>query len=202
MMVKIEGVLAVVWIAALFSSCGQNEKASPAGQPAETSVVRLLPTAVHEAGIETAVVGESTLDRVLALTGTLAAKPWTPEEQTAVNDAESADAKRKLAEAGFQRLSRLYAAGITARQDLDAARAERDQAEAAAAQTDAKRANLGLSAASTVLERKAGIWGLASLSDVDLAQVKPGAHVAVATAAFPAALFSGQVVEVSRSEDP
>lgn len=200
--VKIEKAIAVAWMAGVICSCGQNEKTSLAGQPVETSVVRLSPSAVREAGIETALVGESTLDRALTLTGTLAAQPWTPEEQAAVNEAGSADAKRKLAEASFQRLSRLYSAGITARQDLDAARAERDQAQAAAAQADAKRANLGLSAASSAQERKTGIWGLASLSDVDLAQVKPGAHVVVATAAFPAAIFSGQVVEISRSEDP
>lgn len=190
-------------IAGLLSSCGQSEKKGPDRQPTEPSlVVRLSATAAREAGIETSVATEAALDRVLTLTGTIAALPWTPEEQAAVNDAESADAKRKLAEANFQRLSRLYADGITARQDLDAARAEKDQADAAAAQADAKRANLGLSAASTVLERQTAIWGLASLSDVDLAQVKPGAHVAVTTAAFPAEAFSGQVVEVSRSEDP
>ena len=197
-------LLACLGILGIHVACGGGGDAAP--PPAEPSatplVVRLAPSAVHEAGIETAVVGESTLDQILTLTGTLAAKPWTPEEQAAVNDAGSADAKRKLAEASLRRLSRLYAEGITARQDLDAARAERDQAQAAAAQADAKRANLGLSATSTELERKAAIWGLASLSDVDLARVEPDAHVAVRSAAFPGAAFSGKVVEVSRSEDP
>ena len=195
-------LLACLGILGIHVACGGDAAPPPTGPSATPLVVRLAPSAVHEAGIETAVVGESTLDQILTLTGTLAAKPWTPEEQAAVNDAGSADAKRKLAEASLRRLSRLYAEGITARQDLDAARAERDQAQAAAAQADAKRANLGLSATSTELERKAAIWGLASLSDVDLARVEPDAHVAVKSAAFPGAVFSGKVVEVSRSEDP
>jgi hypothetical protein len=196
-------IISVAAIAGFLSFCGQSEKNGTAKQSTGPSlVVHLSADAVRDAGIKTALVGESTLDSVLTLTGTLAAKPWTAEEQAAVNDAESADAKRTLAEANFQRLSRLYSDGITARQDLDAARAEKDQAEAAAAQADARRANLGLSSSSRALERKAGIWGLASLSDVDLAQVKPGARVAVTTSAFPASVFSGQVIEVSRSEDP
>jgi cobalt-zinc-cadmium efflux system membrane fusion protein len=167
-----------------------------------SAVVRLSPSALREAGIETAVVSESALDRTLTLTGTLAAKPWTPEEQAVLSEAESADAKLRLADANFQRLSRLYGDGIAARQDLDAASAERDQARAVATQADSKRANLGLSQDSSALERRAAIWGLASLSDVDFAQVRPGANVDVTTAAFPGVRFPGEVAGISRSEDP
>ena len=99
------------------------------------SVVRLSPDAVRTAGIETAVVGGTAGGGVLTLTGTLGAKPWTPEEQAALSDAASADAKLRLAEANFQRLSRLSRDGVVARQDLDASRAERDQARAAAVST-------------------------------------------------------------------
>jgi hypothetical protein len=128
-------------------------------------VVRLSSDALRVSGIETAVVGEARLPRTLTLTGTLAAKPWTPEEQTALSDAGSADAKLRLAQANFDRISRLSADGVTPRQDLDAARAERDQAQSAAEQADAKRANLGLSQASAPLERQAKIWGLADLPE-------------------------------------
>ena len=141
------------------------------------------------------------LGRVLTLTGTLAEKPWTPEEQTALSDAESADAKLHLEQANLDRLSRLSAEGIASRQDLDAARADRDQARAAAAQADAKRANLGLSEASSV-GRQANIWGLADLSEADFARVSAGAKVAIATDAFPGHVFPGGVVAVSRSADP
>ena len=157
---------------------------------------------IRAAGIETAVVGEASLPRVLSLTGTLAAKPWIPEELTALSDAESADAKLRLAAANFERLSRLYADRIVARQDLDTARAELDQARAAAAEADAKRDNLGLSPASRSLEGEAKIWGLASLPDSALGQVRGGEAAKVSTAAFPDRTFPGRVVGVSRSAEP
>jgi len=195
-------VAATALLAALFS-CRAREQPPPAPKSAEPpSVVRLSPDAVRAAGIETAIVGETTGAGVLTLTGTLAAKPWTPEEQAALSDAASADAKLRLAEANFQRLSRLSRDGVVARQDLDASRAERDQARATAAQADAKRANLGLTETALALERQATIWGLASLPEVDLAQVKPSAKVDVSTAAYPNQHFSGRVMAISRSADP
>ena len=101
-----------------------------------------------------------------------------------------------------ERPGRLSRDGVVARQDLDAARAERDQARAAAAEADAKRANLGLNETALALEHLGTLWGLASLPEVDLAQVQPGAKVEVSTAAFPNQKFSGRVVGVSRSADP
>jgi cobalt-zinc-cadmium efflux system membrane fusion protein len=161
----------------------------------------LSPAAIRAGGIETAVAGEMKLGLVLRLTGTLAEKPWTPEEQAALSDAESADARLRLAQANLDRLSRLSADGIATRQDLDAGRAERDQARAAAAQADAKRANLGLSEASSI-GRDVKIWGLANLSESDFARVSAGAMVEIATEAFPGRAFRGRVVAVSRSADP
>jgi multidrug efflux pump subunit AcrA (membrane-fusion protein) len=194
-------VIATALLAAL-SSCRAKEGPPPAPKSAEpSSVVRLSPDAIRTAGIETTAVGETAGGEILTLTGTLAAKPWTPEEQAALSDAVSADAKLRLAEANFQRLSRLSRDGVVARQDLDASRAELDQARAAAAQADAKRANLGLTETALALERQAMIWGLASLPEVDLAQVKPGEKIEVSTAAFPNQRFSGRVVGVSRSAD-
>jgi multidrug efflux pump subunit AcrA (membrane-fusion protein) len=194
-------VVATTLLAALFS-CRAKDQPPPAQKSAEPpSVVRLSPDAVRTAGIETAPIGDAAGSAILTLTGTLAAKPWTPEEQAALSDAASADAKLRLADANFQRLSRLSRDGVVARQDLDASRAERDQARAAAAQADAKRANLGLTETALALERQATIWGLASLPEVDLAQVKPGENVEVSTAAFPNQRFSGRVVGVSRSAD-
>jgi cobalt-zinc-cadmium efflux system membrane fusion protein len=155
------------------------------------------------------------LGLVLTLTGTLAEKPWTSEEQAALSDAESADARLHLAQANLDRLSRLSAGGIASRQDLDAARADRDQARAAAAQADAKRANLGLPeaggsggpqgpslSASSSVGSEAKIWGLANLSEADFARVFPGAKVEITTEAFPARGFPGRVVAISRSADP
>jgi cobalt-zinc-cadmium efflux system membrane fusion protein len=137
----------------------------------------------------------------LLLTGTLAEKPWTPEEQAALSDAESADAKLRLTQANFDRLARLSTDGIASRQDLDASRADRDQARAAAAQADAKRANLGLSEASSI-GRQAKIWGLANLPEADFARVAAGAKVEITAEPFPGRAFQGRVVAVSRSADP
>ena len=189
---------------ALAAACGcraadkSQALTTPAAPP---SVVRLSPEAVRAGGIETGAAGDLEVGRVLMLTGTLAEKPWTPEEQTALSDAESADAKLHLAQANLDRLSRLSADGIASRQDLDAARADRDQARAAADQADAKRANLGLLAGSSI-GREAKIWGLANLSEADFARVSPGAKVETTTEAFPGRGFPGRVVAVSRSADP
>jgi multidrug efflux pump subunit AcrA (membrane-fusion protein) len=197
-------------------ACRASDKSQTSTTPAAPPpVVRLSAEAIRAAGIETAVAGEMELGRVLTLTGTLAEKPWTPEEQTALSDAESADAKLHLVQANLARLSRLSADGIASRQDLDAARADRDQARAAAAQADAKRANLGLSeaggfggpqgpplSASSPVGREAKIWGLANLSGADFARVAAGVKVDITTEAFPGRGFTGRVVAVSRSADP
>jgi multidrug efflux pump subunit AcrA (membrane-fusion protein) len=164
--------------------------------------VKLSTDASRTAGIETRALDEARLAPVLKLTGTLAARPWIPEEQTALSDAERADAQLRLAEANFERTSRLHAEGIVARQDLDTARAARDQARATAAEADARRANLGLSADSRVVESRAGIWGLASLPEMDLARVRAGEAAEVTTSAFPNRRFPATVVGVSRSADP
>jgi cobalt-zinc-cadmium efflux system membrane fusion protein len=195
-------VVANALLLPLLGCRAKEEPPSAQKSAVPSSVVRLSPDAVRTAGIETAPVGESAGGETLTLTGTLAAKPWTPEEQAALSDAASADAKLRLADANFQRLSHLSRDGVVARQDLDASRAERDQARAAAAEADAKRANLGLNETALALERQAAIWGLASLPEVDLAQVLPGAKVDVSTAAFPTRKFSGRVMGVSRSADP
>jgi multidrug efflux pump subunit AcrA (membrane-fusion protein) len=186
---------------AVVCGCRASDKSQASTTPAAPpSVVRLSPEAIRAGGIEVGAAGEMEPDRVLILTGTLAEKPWTPEEQTALSDAESADAKQRLAQANLDRLSRLSAEGIASRQDLDAARADRDQARAAATQADAKRANLGLLAGSSI-GREAKIWGLANLSEADFARVLPGAKVAITTEASPGRGFSGRVVAVSRSAD-
>ncbi len=194
-----------IFLAALLVpvSCRPAE-APPLAQQAATPplVVKLSAEAARAAGIETRVVGEAGLAPVLELTGTLAAKPWIPEEQTALSDAENADARLRLAEASFARTSRLHAEGIVARQDLDTAQAARDQARATAAEADARRANLGLSVDARTLESQAGIWGLASLPETDLSRARAGENVEVTTPAFPGRRFSAKVIGVSRSADP
>ena len=206
----------LIWAVALAAicDCRASDKSQTSATPAPPpAAVRLSPEAIRAGGIETGTAGELEVGRVLTLTGTLAEKPWTPEEQTALSDAESADAKRHLAQANLDRLSRLSADGIASRQDLDAARADRDQARAAAAQADAKRANLGLSEAgglggpqgprlNSPVGSEAKIWGLANLSEADFARVFPGAKVEITTQAFPGRGFPGRVVAVSRSADP
>ena len=179
---------------------GNTAPATPPDEPAES--VRLAPAAARAAGIETAVAGKMNRPWIIALTGTLAARPFTPEEQVALSNASAADSKLRLAESNFARLARLNDEGMVALQGLDEARAERDQARAAAAQVDAIRANLGLTAALSTLERQANLWGLASLPDVDLAQVQSGQAVDVSTAAFPGRTFRGHVVDVARSANP
>ncbi len=184
-------------------SCGRDRETPAAGDAATPPMeVRMSPEAVRAAGIATSPVGEAPLAPVLAVDGTLAAKPWIPEEQTALSDAEAADARLRLAEASFERSSRLHAEGIVARQDLDTARAARDQARAAAAEADARRANLGLLADARTLEGRARIWGLGSLPQTELVRVKAGQAVAVTVSAFPGHRFRGDVVGVSRSADP
>lgn len=192
----------MIAFAGLCGACRGGETSRPAAPAARANVVTLSPDAISAAGIETAIIGQTPLQQVLALTGTLADRPWTPEEQTALSEAESADAKLRVTEANLSRLTRLVSEGIASRQDLDAARAERDQARANAAQADAKRANLGLSRATSTYERQAKIWGLANLSEADFARITPGAKVDVTTEAFPGRRFAGRVVAVSRSADP
>jgi multidrug efflux pump subunit AcrA (membrane-fusion protein) len=183
-------------------ACGDADKSRPAAPAAPANVVTLSAAAVSAAGIQTGVIGQLQLRQVLTLTGTLAERPWTPEEQTALSEADGADAKLRVTEANLARLSRLAADRIASRQDLDAARADRDQARASAAQADARRDNLGLSPAAKAYDHQASIWGLASLSERDFAQVAAGATAEVTTEAFPGQRFAGRVVAVSRSADP
>jgi multidrug efflux pump subunit AcrA (membrane-fusion protein) len=191
-----------ITLAGLCGACRGADNSRPAAPATPTNVVTLSAAAVSAAGIQTGVIGQLQLRQVLTLTGTLAERPWTPEEQTALSEAEGADAKLRVTEANLARLSRLAADGVASRQDLDAARADRDQARAIAAQADAKRANLGLSLSASGYDHQATIWGLASLSETDFAQVAAGAAVEVTTEAFPGRRFSGRVVAVSRSADP
>ncbi|MEO8348744.1 MAG: efflux RND transporter periplasmic adaptor subunit [Acidobacteriota bacterium] len=196
-------LLAAAVLSGVVLSCRAKEEPPPAEMASEPpSEVHLSTDAIRTAGIATAAVGESSGAGVLTLTGTLAAKPWTATEQTVLSDAASADAKLRLAQSNFERLFRLSREGVVARQDLDAARAGRDEAKAAASEADARRANLGLSAGALAMERQAALWGLASLPEVDLAQIRAGAKVEVSTAAFPDRRFPGAVADVSRSADP
>src|SRR5262249_7520759 len=74
--VALRGFLIVGAIVAALGACRPEEKTAPAATPAAPpSVVTLSPEAARIAGIETAVVGEASLARVLTLTGTLSAKP-------------------------------------------------------------------------------------------------------------------------------
>ncbi len=187
----------------LLSSCKDAEKAgAPAKPPGHPGEVSLSDAAIRTAGIQVEPVRQEPLDRLITLTGTLAAAPWTPEEQAAISEAEVADSKLRLAESRFARLSKLHEGGILPRQDLDVARAELDQARSVAAQADAKRANLGLPQEAVTLASTAKIWGLANLPEADLTAVAAGDGALVKSASFPGRAFRGKVVAVSRGADP
>jgi multidrug efflux pump subunit AcrA (membrane-fusion protein) len=195
-------LIRIIALAGLCAGCSGGDTSRPAAPAAPSNVVTLSAAASNAAGIQTAIAGQTPLRQVLTLTGTLAERPWTSEEQTALAEAENADAKLRVTEANLARLTHLASEGIASRQDLDAARADRDQARATASQADAKRANLGLDVAKSAFDPQAKIWGLANLSETDFARVTPGARVEVTTEAFPGRPFSGRVVAVSRSADP
>jgi len=193
------GVTALVFLTA----CGVDDDAEGVNTASQSSnAVSLSPRAIETAGIETTPVERRVLQRTLSLTGTVAAKPWIPEEQAALSAAESADAARHLAESNYDRLVNLASEGVASQQDLDAAKASRDQARAAAAQVDAQLANLGLDESARRLERRARIWGLAVLPESELALVHNGAPVRVESSAYPGRKFEGRVVGISRSADP
>jgi Barrel-sandwich domain of CusB or HlyD membrane-fusion len=166
---------------------------------APSSSVTLTDEAIRAAGIQVETVSPSRLRPLLTLSGTLAAVPWTPDEQAALSEAEGADAKRRLAEANFNRMSKLHAEGITTGQDLDTARAELEQARATAAQADAKRANLGLTHAADSFPSSSGSWGLANVPEADLRYVTVGASVVIRTESLPGLTFAGTIVALSRS---
>jgi Barrel-sandwich domain of CusB or HlyD membrane-fusion len=182
------------------TGCGKTDR-SPSVKTSKTpsSSVTLTDEAIRAAGIQIETVSAETLHPLLTLSGTLAAVPWTPDEQAALSEADGADAKRRLAEANFNRVSRLHAEGITPGQDLDTARAELEQARATAAQADAKRANLGLTQAPDSFSSSSGSWGLANVPEADLPYVTVGASVVIRTESLPGLTFSGRIVALSRS---
>jgi multidrug efflux pump subunit AcrA (membrane-fusion protein) len=184
-------------------ACSRSAEKSSGPGPAvsEPMQITLSPEAVRTAGIQVAEVKQAGTSRTVSLTGSLSASPWTAEERAALSEAEGADAKRQLAQANFDRLSRLFAQGIVARQDLDASRSERDQAQALAAQADAKRANLGLSREFAPMVHSVKTWGLATLTEADLGKVTTGARAQIQTEAFPGRSFTGKVVAISPSSD-
>lgn len=166
---------------------------------APSSSVTLSDEAIRAAGIQVETMSPSRLRPLLTLSGTLAAVPWTPDEQSALSEADGADAKRRLAEANFNRMSKLHTEGITPKQDLDTARAELEQARATAAQADAKRANLGLTQSAGSFNSSSGSWGLANVSAPDLRYVTVGASVVIRTESLPGLTFAGTIVALSRS---
>lgn len=187
----------------LFTACDADDDAGDVTTgPEPSSTVVLSTQAIQTAGIETAAVERRVLRRTISLTGTLSAKPWIPEEQAALSTAESADAAQHLAESSYERLAKLASEGVASQQDLDAARATRDQARAAAAQADAQLANLGLDESARALEQRAGIWGLAVLPESELALVHNGERVRVRSSAYPGRDFEARVAGISRSADP
>ncbi len=188
-------------LALLAGSCDRETADRQPAPKGPADQVTLSPDAARAGGIEVAPVAATGATRVVTLTGTLSATPWTPEEQTALSDAGNADAKLDLAKANYARISNLASEGIVARQDLDAARSELDQARSAAAQADAKRENLGLTGSEKDIAPLSRIWGLAALPESDLREVAVGQAVDVETSAFPGQKFSGKVVAISRSAD-
>jgi hypothetical protein len=194
-------LLVLLAIGLLFGiGCGKTD-GPPAAKTSKkpSSSVALSDEAIRAAGIQVETVSPSLLRPLLTLSGTLAAVPWTPDEQAAMSEADGAGAKRRLAEANFNRMSKLHAQGITPGQDLDTARAELEQARATAAQADAKLANLGLTQAADSFPSSSGSWGLANVPEADLRYVTVGARVVIRTESLPGLTFAGTIVALSRS---
>jgi hypothetical protein len=190
----------MVAIGLLFETgCGKTDGPAAKASKAPSSSVTLTDEAIRAAGIQVEIVSPSRLQPLLTLSGTLAAVPWTPDEQAVLSEADGADAKRRLAEANFNRMSKLHTEGITPGQDLDTARAELEQARAAAAQADAKRANLGLTQAADSFPSSGGSWGLANVPEADLPHLKVGESVVIRTESLPGLTFAGTIVALSRS---
>lgn len=196
--VAFRGILLPAFL--LLWSCGE-ERTTGASRtlPGPTDKVSLSEVAIRTAGIQVEPVRQERLDRVIELTGTLAAVPWTPEEQAVISEAEAADSRLRLAESRFARLTKLAGEGIVPQQDLDVARAEFDQAKAGEALSGAKRANLGLSMEKQTFAAK--VWGLANLVEADLVSVAAGDKVLVRSESVPGLQFPGKVVAVSRAAD-
>jgi Barrel-sandwich domain of CusB or HlyD membrane-fusion len=189
-------------LALLLTSCGGGEKTAgvaPVPSPPRADV-KLSAEAVRLAGIETAAVRSEVVARSLTLSGTLAGNPWTPAERDVISAAEAADARLRLAQAKATRLESLAAQGIVSRQDVDVSRSELDQAQAAAAELQAERSNLGLTGKSFVA-RPGQIWGLADLPESQLGAVARGARVEARTDALPGRPFAGRIVDVSGASD-
>jgi multidrug efflux pump subunit AcrA (membrane-fusion protein) len=186
----------------LLTSCQDKGRPDLQGKPpALPGEVSLSAAAIASAGIQTEPARQERLERVLTLTGTLAAAPWTPEEQTAISEGLEADSNLRLAESTFARASELSAQGITSKQDLNLARAELERARAVAAQAAAKRANLGLSPNVKSFAGEAKLWGLANMPEGDFPSVAAGQRVVIQTASVPDRTFSGRVVALSGSSD-
>lgn len=190
-------------LALLLASCG-GEKAAGVGvapvPPKPKDDVHLTAEAVRLAGIETAAVRSEAVARSLALSGTLAGNPWTPTERDVISAAEAADARLRLAQSKATRLESLSAQGIVSRQDVDISRSELDQAQAAAAELQAERSNLGLTGKAFVAA-PGQIWGLADLPESQLGAVERGARVEARTDALPGRTFAGRIVDISGASD-
>jgi multidrug efflux pump subunit AcrA (membrane-fusion protein) len=183
-------------------ACRAEKSAKPPAaseRAPDPTAVTLSPEAIRAGGIEVATAEANRSPRVLTLTGALSATPWTAEEQTALSEAENADAKLRLAEASFARVSQLSAGGFVSRQDLDVARSALEQARSTAEQTDAKRRNLGLAEAAGSTAWLPRVWGLAALPESELPKVAAGQAVEVKTSAFPGRVFRGKVSGISGS---
>src|SRR5260370_31027238 len=92
-------------LAGLCGACHGADNSRPAAPATPTNVVTLSAAAVSAAGIQTGVIGQLQLRQALTLTGTLAERPWTPQEQTALSEAEAADANPRLTQPSLARLS-------------------------------------------------------------------------------------------------
>lgn len=187
--------------AVLAASCGREQAAEVALVSPPNDDVRLTAEAVGFASIETTTLRSALVAQSLKLTGSLAGNPWTATERDVISAADAADARLRLAESKSARLVSLLAQGIVSQQDVDVARSELEQSRAAAADQHAQRANLGLTGEALVTG-PVKIWGLATLPEAHLGEVRRGSAVEVLTDAFPGRSFAGHVVDISGASDP
>ena len=185
----------------LLASCsGDNSGELAPAPPPPTDDVQLTAEAVRLSGLEMTTVRSEIVARSLTLSGVLAGSPWTPAERDVTSAVDSADARLRLAESKSSREENLATQGIVSQQEGDVARSELDQARAAAAELGAERVNLGLTRKPLVLD-PGQIWGLATLPESQLGEVRSGVRVEAQTDAFPDRSFAGRVVDISGASD-
>lgn len=159
------------------------------------------PAATTVPGLETAAAAaEAVRDQVQGF-GAVTVQGETPEYRDAVTAFTEARARLTLAVQQVERLTALTSGAVAPAKELEAARAEKDSALAAAAR--AQRALESFGAGSTAGARAPDeTWAIARVVQSDVAAVTADAEVRFLADAFPGRAFVGRVDQVPGYVDP